>query len=74
MWPAAILPDTRHVFSQSLTRLLETEMNDFHFTEDDYDVLDQVADEFDLFDDLPFDPSDEPSDEALQRIETEAVR
>ncbi len=49
-------------------------MNDFHFTEDDYDVLDQVADEFDLFDDLPFDPSDEPSDEALQRIETEAVR
>ena len=50
-------------------------MNDYRFIEDDIDgdcdILDQVADDFDLFDDLPFDPNNEPTDEALQLIEAE---
>lgn len=46
-------------------------MDDNFFIEERCDVLDQFADEFDLFDDLPFDPADEPSDKALQLIETE---
>lgn len=50
-------------------------MNDNLFIEDhidgDCDVLDQLADDFDLFDDLPFDPNNEPTDEALQLIEAE---
>lgn len=52
-------------------------MNDNLFIENqidgDCDVLDQLADDFDLFDDLPFDQDDEPSDEALALIEAELV-
>ena len=49
-------------------------MNDDLFTEEHCDQLDQVTDEFDLFDDLPFDPDEEPSDEALELIEAESQR
>lgn len=52
-------------------------MNDYLFIEDhlggDCDVLDHVADDFDLFDDLSVDQNDEPSDEALQLIKAELV-